>query len=153
MKYCNSKGGFNAEIPSAAEISMQHEIVNMLDRESHHNPQTPKVFFQWHTQYDPTTKHSHCKTVYAKELEIKKMNWRSISIEPKLGGIWSVLRCIFVPNLAIAGELWHAQAQNGVNFDFWVPFDLEGHDQSSYKPMGLLTKVFYISGPNLVILA
>ena len=29
---------------------------------------TQKVFFQWHTQYDPTMKHSHCETVYAKEL-------------------------------------------------------------------------------------
>ena len=31
-------------------------------------PPTPQVFFQWHTQYDPTMKHSHCETVYAKEL-------------------------------------------------------------------------------------
>ena len=31
-------------------------------------PPTQKVFFRWHTQYDPTTKHSHCETVYAKEL-------------------------------------------------------------------------------------
>ena len=31
-------------------------------------PPTPKVFFQWHTQYDPTMKHSLCETVYAKEL-------------------------------------------------------------------------------------
>ena len=23
-------------------------------------PPTQKVFFQWHTQYDPTVKHSHC---------------------------------------------------------------------------------------------
>ena len=28
-------------------------------------PPTQKVF-QWHTQYDPTMKHSHCETVYAK---------------------------------------------------------------------------------------
>ena len=27
-------------------------------------PPTQKVFFQWHTQYDPTMKHSHCETVY-----------------------------------------------------------------------------------------
>ena len=46
---------------------MQHKIVNMLDPQSHRNPQTQKVF-QWHTQYDPTMKHSHCETVYAKEL-------------------------------------------------------------------------------------
>ena len=31
-------------------------------------PPTQKVFFQWHTQYDPSMKHSHCETVYAKEL-------------------------------------------------------------------------------------
>ena len=63
----NNKSGLNAEIPSAAYISMQHKIVNMLDPQSHHNPQ-PKRFFQCHTQYDPTMKHSHCETVYAKEL-------------------------------------------------------------------------------------
>ena len=54
---------------------------------------------------------------------------------------------------SIGGELWHEQAQNGVNFDFGVQFDLEGHNQSSHKTIGLLTKVFYISGPNLVIQA
>ena len=31
-------------------------------------PRTQKVFFQWHTQNYPTMKHSHCETVYAKEL-------------------------------------------------------------------------------------
>ena len=68
-----------------------------------------------------------------------------------------MLRSIFVPNLeivtSIGVELWHEQAQNGVNFDFGGQFDLEGHDQSSHKTIGLLTKVFYIYGPNLVILA
>ena len=68
-----------------------------------------------------------------------------------------MLRCIFVPNLeivtSIGGELWHGQAQNGVNFDFEVKFDLEGHGQSLPKTIGILTKVFYIHGPNLVILA
>ena len=64
----------------------------------------------------------------------------------------------FFSNLQIvtsngSGELWHGQAQNRVNFDFGVQFDLEGHDQSSHKTIGILTKVFYISGPNLVILA
>ena len=72
-------------------------------------------------------------------------------------GIWTVLRCIFVPNLeiitSIGGELWYGQAQNGVNFDFGVQFDLEGHNQSSHKTIGILTKDFYISGPNLGILA
>ena len=48
-------------------------------------------------------------------------------------------------------ELSRGQAQNGVNFDFEVKFDLEG--QSSHKTIGILTKVFYTYGPNLVILA
>ena len=34
-----NKSSLNAEIPSAAKISMQHKIVNMLDPQSHHNPQ------------------------------------------------------------------------------------------------------------------
>ena len=46
---------------------MQHKIVNVLDSNPITTP-NPKVFFQWHTQYDPTMKHSHCETVYAKEL-------------------------------------------------------------------------------------
>ena len=50
-------------------------------------------------------------------------------------------------------ELSHGQAQNGVNFDFEVKFDLEGQGQSPPKTIGILTKVFYIYGPNLEILA
>ena len=50
-------------------------------------------------------------------------------------------------------ELSRRQAQNGVNFDFEVKFDLEGQGQSPPKTIGILTKVFYIYGPNLVILA
>ena len=57
---------------------------------------------------------------------------------PKLVGIWTVLRRIFVSNLeivtAIGGELWHGQAQNGVNSDFEVKFDLEGQGQSPPHP-------------------
>ena len=45
------------------------------------------------------------------------------------------------------------QAQNGVNFDFEVKFDLEGQGQSPPKTIGILTKVFYTYGPYLVILA
>ena len=37
-----NKSGLNDEIPSAAYISMQHKIENMLDPQSHHNPQ-PKI--------------------------------------------------------------------------------------------------------------
>ena len=50
-------------------------------------------------------------------------------------------------------ELSHGQAQNEVNFDFEVKFDLEGQGQSPPKTIGILTKVFYTFGPNLVILA
>ena len=50
-------------------------------------------------------------------------------------------------------ELSRGQAQNGVNFDFEVKFDLEGQGQSPPKTIGILIKVFYTYGPNLVILA
>ena len=50
-------------------------------------------------------------------------------------------------------ELSRGQAQNGVNFDFEVKFDLEGQDQTPPKTIGILTKVFNTYGPNLVILA
>ena len=56
---------------------------------------------------------------------------------PSLNGWWFISR----------------KAQNGVNFDFEVKFDLEGQSQSPPKTIGILTKVFYIYGPNLVILA
>ena len=89
--------------------------------------------------------------------EIKKWIDDQFQSSPKLVGIWTVLRCILVPNLeivtSIGSELWHGQAQNGVNFDFEVKFDLEGQNQSLPKTIGILTKVFNIYGPNLVILA
>ena len=50
-------------------------------------------------------------------------------------------------------ELLCRQAQNGVTFDFEVKFDLLNQGQSPPKTIGILTKVFYIYGPNLVILA
>ena len=63
----------------------------------------------------------------------------------------------FVPNLEIVnqivGELWHGQAQNRVKFDFEVNFDLEGQGQSPTQTIGILNRIFYIYGPNLVILA
>ena len=46
-----------------------------------------------------------------------------------------------------------SQAQNWVNIDFEVKFDLEGQGQSPPKTIGILTKVFYTFGPNLAILA
>ena len=62
--------------------------------------------------------------------------------------IWatSELVCIFCPNLVVLawidGELWHGQAQNGVNVAFQVKFDLEGQGQSPPKTIGTLTKLF-----------
>ena len=61
------------------------------------------------------------------------------------------------PNLVVLAsmdeELSPGQAQNGVNFDFEVKFDLEGQGQSPPKTIGTLNKVFYTYSPNLVILA
>ena len=75
----------------------------------------------------------------------------------ELTGILTVLKCICGLNLEIltwtGDELWVGQAQNGVNFDFEVKFDLEGQGQSPPKTIGILTKVFYTYGSNLVILA
>ena len=50
-------------------------------------------------------------------------------------------------------ELSRGQAQNGIDFDLEVKFDLEGQRQSPPKIIWILTKVFYTYGPNLVILA
>ena len=48
--------------------------------------------------------------------------------------VLTVLKCICGPNWEILSwtgdELSHGQAQNGVNFDFEVKFDLEGQGQS-----------------------
>ena len=67
------------------------------------------------------------------EFEIK--NWIEDQSSPKF---WTVLGCIFVPNLEIAtsigGELWHGQAQDGLNFDFKAKFNLEGQGQSPPPP-------------------
>ena len=76
---------------------------------------------------------------------------------PKFIGILTQVFCTFGPNLVILAwtgdELSCRQAQNGANFDFEVIFDLEGQGQSPPKTIGILTKVFYTYGPNLVILA
>ena len=56
--------------------------------------------------------------------------------------------------LAWRGDEWsHEQAQNGVNFGFEVEFDLEGQSQSPPKTKGIITKVLYTYGPNMVIIA
>ena len=75
----------------------------------------------------------------------------------ELTGVLIVLKRICGPNLEILSwtgeELSHGQAQNVVNFDFEVKFDLEGQDQSPPKTTVILTKVFYTYGTHLVILA
>ena len=89
--------------------------------------------------------------------EIKNETEHQGQSSPKSIMTLTVLRCIFGQNLeiltSIGGDFSHGQAQNGVNFDFKVRFDLEVQGQSSHKIIGILTKVFSISGPNLVILA
>ena len=90
---------------------------------------------------------------------------------PKLIGILTQVFCTFGPNLVILAwtgdELSCRQAQNGVTSDFEVKFDLEDQGQSHPHPpkkkkqkkkqkkktIGILTKVFYTYGSNLVILA
>ena len=57
---------------------------------------------------------------------------------PKLTRILTQVFCTFGPNLVILAwtghELSCRQAQNGVNFDFEVKFDLEGQGQSPPPP-------------------
>ena len=81
----------------------------------------------------------------------------SSSINPKTTGILTKVFSTSGPNLVALAwtgdELSRRQAQNVVNFDFEVKFDLEGQGQSPPKTIGIFTKVFYIYGPNLVILA
>ena len=76
---------------------------------------------------------------------------------PKTTGFLNKVFSTSGPNLVALAwtvdELSREQAQNGVNFDFEVKFDLEGQGQSPPKTIGILTKVFYTYGPNLVILA
>ena len=57
-------------------------------------PLTQKVFFQWHTQYDHTMKHSHCETAYAKEL----FQWLFFEFVPSLR-ILSILPTFKLPGL------------------------------------------------------
>ena len=76
---------------------------------------------------------------------------------PKSKGILTKVFCPSGPNFVVLAwtgdELSHGQAQNGVNFDFEVKFALEGQGQSPLKTIGILIKVYYIRGLNLVILA
>ena len=99
----------------------------------------------------------HTTTMQTNNFWNQKWERSSRSIKLWVDGVLTVLKCICGRNLEILSwtgdELTHGQAQNGVNFDFEVKFDLEGHGQSPPKTTGILTKVFYIYGPNLVILA
>ena len=74
----------------------------------------------------------------------------------KSTGILTVLRCISGPNLMIVAwtgdKLLYGQAQNGINLDLQVKFDIEDQSQSTPKTIGFLTVLRCISGPNLVIL-
>ena len=76
---------------------------------------------------------------------------------PKPTGILTKVFSTSGPNLVALAwtddELSRGQAQNVVNFDFEVNFGLECQGQSPPKTIGILTNVFYIYGPNLVILA
>ena len=51
-------------------------------------------------------------------------------LPPKTIGILTNVFCTSGPNLMILAwmgdELWCRQAQNGVNFNFWVKFELKG---------------------------
>ena len=91
---------------------------------------------------------------------VVKFTWGNHQFQSsqKLVRIWTVLRCIFFPNLeivtSIGGELWHGQAKNGVNFDFGVQFDLEGQCQLSQKNNWDLNQVvlhlwFKVGDPSL----
>ena len=73
----------------------------------------------------------------------------------KTTGILTKVLSTSGPNLVALAwtgdELSRRQAQNGVNFDFEVKFDLEGQGQLPPKTIGILT-ISYTYGPNLVIL-
>ena len=70
---------------------------------------------------------------------------------PRTIGILTKVFCTSGPYLVVLAwtgdELSRGQAQNGVNFDFEVKFDLEGQGQSTSKTIWILTEVFYTYGP------
>ena len=88
-----------------------------------------------------------CKSDANKQDYENKLNltcqaqWTSKTI-----GILTKVFCTSGPNLVVLArtgdELSHGQAQNGVNFDFEVKFDLEGQGQSPPKTIRILPKVF-----------
>ena len=99
-----------------------------------------------------------CKSDANKQDFENKLNLTcQVQSTPKTTGILTKVFSTSGPNLVVLAwmgdELSRWQAQNGVNFEFEVKFDLEGQGQSPPKIIGILTKVFYAYGPNLVILA
>ena len=83
--------------------------------------------------------------------------WRPRPIAPPNNSTLTKVFCTFGRNLVVLAwtgdELSRGQAQNWVNFDFEVKFDLEGQIQPPPKTIRILNKVFYTCGSNLVILA
>ena len=83
-------------------------------------------------------------------------NWKPTVVycsnQCRIGISCRVLICICGPNLeiltSVGGDLSCRQAQNGVNFYFKCNLILKV--TVNQKKSGILTKVFYISGPNLV---
>ena len=75
---------------------------------------------------------------------------------PKSTGILTVFRCITGPNLVIVAwtgdKLLYGQAQNGINLDLQVKFDIQDQSQSTPQTIVFLTVLRCISGPTLVIL-
>ena len=101
--------------------------------------------------------HQYFKDANKQDFENKLNLTCQAQSTPKTIEILTKVFCTSGPNLVVLArtgdELSHRQAQNGVNFDFEVKFDLEGQGQSPPKTIGILTKVFYTFGPNLSILA
>ena len=122
---------------------------------------TPSEFFQFSQLSNKLVSLKNANDIHKSSIwsgfAIKNWIEDQFQSSPKLEGIWTMLRCIFVPNLevvnSIGGGLWHGQAENGVNFYFGAQFDLEGQGQLPPKTISVLTNVFCTSGPNLVIVA
>ena len=122
------------------------------------NYRSDKLMIDGHTDTHTYT-HTHAGNDNTRRPKLE-WNWRSRSIKPKINRDLNSAKMHFWSKLGNTDFNWwwliartNSHAQNGVNFDFKVLFDLEGQGQLRQKTMGLLTKVFYISGPNLVILA
>ena len=71
-------------------------------------------------------------------------------------GIGTKLFCTNGPTFVVlpgmVDDLWCGQDQNGVNGDFGVKIDLKVQGRLLHKTLGMVTKLFCTSDPNLVIL-